>query len=307
MLMVVVLLAILLLAPVGAPAEAFPDPPLCPPQGGDEGGPMPAPQAHSLPAPQAHFLPAASAWMGFRHFLPGPGSEMHSHGLDLGADFVLYKRDTFSIEGTARQSLLTRLHPDGQWLFWPAAIYTDLGLRLRAEIRPITLAFWYRHDCKHDIETNYGRDAVHDCVGASASLGQLAWRWGESRIGAELSARAGCEIFFPPIFQAVDAEPDRFKAFALLDWEPLVVPGMPSVFLQGGATLLYRITDTRVTVTEPWALDWSVLAGFRTARQTELGTGRLGLYVKVERVNDDWMSLAPRPLLLASAGILLQR
>lgn len=296
MLMVAALLAILLLAPVAVPAEAFADPPLSPTQ---PSGGIPA-------APQTHFLPDASAWMGFRHFLPGPGGEMHSHGVDLGADFVLYGHGSFSIDGTARQSLLTRLHPDGQWLFWPAAIYTDLGLRLRAEIRPIWLAFWYRHDCKHDIETNYGRDAVHDCVGASASLQRFSWQWGGSRVGAEMAARAGCEVFFPPVFQSVDAEPDRFKAFALLDWEPLVAPGVPSVFVQARATFLFRTTGTRVTVTEPRALDWDASTGVRTPRRGGSDAGRLGLYVKIERVSDDWMSLAPRPLVLVSAGALLQ-
>ncbi len=231
---------------------------------------------------------------------------MHSHNLDLGADFVFYRSGRFSIGGTARQSLLTRLHPDGQWMFWPAAISTDLGLRLLAEIQPVTLALWYRHDCKHDIETFYGRDAVHDGVGASASLRRISWRWGGSRVGADLGAQGGCEVFFPPIFQSVDAEPDRFKLFAALDWEPLVAPGVPSVFLQANATLLYRATDTRVTVVEPWTLDWSASAGIRAPRRTETGVGRLGLYVKVERVSDDWMSLVPQQLLLVSGGILLQ-
>ena len=284
------ILIIVLFAPVGAPAEAFPNPPLSLPQAGDARG----------------FMPSASAWMGFRHFVPAPGGEMHSHDLDLGVDFVLYRDGTFCIGGNARQSLLTRLHPDGQWLFWPATIYTDLGLRLLAEIRPVELALWYRHDCKHDIETYYGRDAVHDGVGASASLRRVSWLWGGSRISSDLGAQAGCEIFFPPIFQSVDAEPDRFKAFAMLDWEPLVVPGVPAIFFQASASLILRTADTRVTVTEPWTLDWSASAGLRTPRRAESGPGRLGLYLKVERVSDDWMDLVPQPLLLVSGGILLQ-
>jgi hypothetical protein len=288
---IIAILTLALFAPVGAPAEVFPNPPLSPPQASDARG----------------FMPSALAWMGFRHFVPVPGGEMHSHNLDLGVDFVFYRDGSFSIEGNARQSLLTRLHPDGQWLFWPAAIYTDLGLRLLAEIRPVELALWYRHDCKHDIETYYGRDAVHDGIGASASLPRGSWRWGGSRISSDLGAQAGCEVFFPPIFQSVDAEPDRFKAFAMADWEPLVVPGMPSVFLQASSSLNMRTTDTRVTVTEPWTLDWSLAAGLRTPRRAGAGTGRLGLYMKVERVSDDWMSLEPLPLVLVSGGILLQR
>lgn len=289
--MVLAILTLVVFAPVAGTAQAFPNPPLSPPQASDAMG----------------FMPSASAWMGFRHFVPAPGGEMHSHGFDLGADFRLYKYGSFSIEGTARQSLLTRLHPDGQWLFWPAAIYTGLGLRLLAEILPVELALWYRHDCKHDIETYYGRDAVHDGVGASASLRRVSWLWGESRIGADLGAQGGCEVFFPPIFQSVDAEPDRFKAFAMLDWEPVVLDGMPSVFLQAGASLILRTDDTRVVVTEPWTLDWSASAGLRTPRRAESGPGRLSLYAKVERVSDDWMSLTPQPLLLISGGILLQR
>jgi hypothetical protein len=287
---IIAILTLALFAPVAGMAEAFPNPPLSPIQASEASG----------------FMPSASAWMGFRHFVPGPGGEMHSHNLDLGVDFVFYRYGSISIGGTARQSLLTRLHPDGQWMFWPAAIYTDLGLRLLAEIEPATLALWYRHDCKHDIETNYGRDAVHDGVGASASLRRVSWLWGGSRIGADLAAVAGCEFFFPPMFQAVDAEPDRFKAFASLDLEPLVAPGMPSPFLQADATLLYRTADTRVTVTEHWTLDWSASTGLRTPRRAGAGAGRLGLYVKLEKVTDDWMSLAPRPLLLVSGGILLQ-
>jgi hypothetical protein len=192
-------------------------------------------------------------------------------------------------------------------MFWPAAIYTDLELTLRAKASVVDIALWYRHDCKHDIETFYGRDAVHDGIGASASLPRGSWRWGGSRISSDLSAQGGCEVFFPPIFQSVDAEPDRFKLFAVLDWEPLVAPGVPPVFLQANAALLYRTTDTRVTVTEPWNLDWSLAAGLRTPRRAGAGTGRLGLYMKVERVSDDWMSIEPLPLVLVSGGILLQR
>jgi hypothetical protein len=284
------ILTLVLFAPVAATAEAFPNPPLFPSQASDARG----------------FMPSTSAWMGFRHFVPAPGGEMHSHDLDLGVDFLLHRYGSFSIEGHARQSLLTRLHPDGQWLFWPAAIYTDLGLRLLAEVQPVELALWYRHDCKHDIESYGGRDAVHDGIGASGSLRRISWLWGGSRTQADLGAQAGCEIFFPPIFQSVDAEPDRLKLFAMLDWEPLVVPGMPSVFLQASSSLILRTAETRVTVTEPWSLDWSASAGFRTPRRAGTSAGRLSIYAKIERVSDDWMGLVPQPLLLISGGILLQ-
>jgi hypothetical protein len=147
---------------------------------------------------------------------------------------------------------------------------------------------------------------VRDGVGASASVPHSSWRWGESRIGAELGAQGGCEVSFPPVFQSVDAEPDRFKLFAMLDWEPIVVTGTPSPFLQVNASLIMRTLDTRVTVTEPWTLNWSVSAGLRTPRRTESGAGRLGLYAKIERVSDDWMGLVPQPLLLVSGGVLLQ-
>jgi hypothetical protein len=287
---ILAVLTLVLFAPVAAMAEAFPNPPLSPTQASDARG----------------FMPSASTWMGFRHFVPAPGGEMHSHDFDLGVEFALYRFGGLSIGGNARQSLLTQLHPDGQWLFWPAAIYTDLGLRLLAEIQPVELALWYRHDCKHDIEAYYGRDAVHDGVGASASLRRISWLWGGSRMRADLGAQAGCEIFFPPIFQSVDAEPDRLRLFAMLDLEPLVVPGVPSVFLQASASLILRTADTRVSVTQPWSLDWSASAGLRTPRRVESGAGRLALYAKIERVSDDWMGLVPQPLLLISGGILLQ-
>ena len=110
----------------------------------------------------------------------------------------------------------------------------------------------------------------------------------------------------PAIFQSVDAEPDRFKAFAMLDWEPLVVPGVPAIFFQASASLILRTAAARVSVTEPWSLDWSASTGLRTPRRAEAGAGRLGLYAKIERVSDDGMGLVPQPLLLVSGGMLLQ-
>ena len=56
------------------------------------------------------------------------------------------------------------------------AVVTDLQLRLRLRGLPLRPAVWYRHDCKHDMERESRRQAIHDVLGAS-SRGRRTSTW----------------------------------------------------------------------------------------------------------------------------------
>jgi len=249
-------------------------------------------------------LPEVSPWAEFRHFPAESGGTFHSHVLDFGSAITLYAAGPFALDGMVRQVLLTRLHPDGEWLFWLAALYTDLRLGVRWNAAPWDFSLAYRHDCKHDIETYYGRDAAHDAVALTAGLRSLRWSWPVPGAEARLAAEAEAALAIPLLFQYNPPEPDRFSLSARLDWEPWRVPGWPVPFLSGGAALILRSQETRVTVTETTALDWHLRAGLRLEGEGSR-SGTLTAYGQLQSLSDDWMSLEPKAALLLSYGLLI--
>jgi hypothetical protein len=249
-------------------------------------------------------LPQVSPWMEFRHFPAESGGTFHSHVLDFGSTITIYALGPFSLDGMVRQILLTRLHPESEWLFWLAALYTDLRLAIHAAAGPLDFALAYRHDCKHDIELFLGRDAAHDTIALTIGVPRLQWTWLAADMESRLTAVADAAWNIPLVYQYVAPEPDRFTLSADLDWEPLRVPGWPVAFVAGGLAVIGRGRDTRVTVLSILALDWHVRAGVRLAGK-EAGAGTLAAYGQLQSLSDDWMSLEPVPATMFSFGLLI--
>lgn len=249
------------------------------------------------------FLPEIRPWTEFRHFPAAWGGAFHSHILDFGSAIRLFSAGPFSADGMVRQILLTRLHPDGEWLFWPAALYTDLRLGIGWGAAPWSFALGYRHDCKHDIETYYGRDAAHDAIAWTVALPRLRWAWAAMGPESRLAVEAEAALNIPLLFQYNPPEPDLFTLSAGIDWEPLRISGWPAPFLSGGLAWILRSGDTRVAIRESMALDWHVRLGLRLAGEGPR-SGILAAYGQLESLSDDRMSLEPGPAVLLSCGLL---
>lgn len=255
------------------------------------------------PSGRQGLLPDVRPWAGFRHFPAGAGDSFHNHVLDFGSDIALFAAGPFSVQGTVRQILLTRPHPDGEWLFWLASLYTDLRLGGRWDAGPWAFGLAYRHDCKHDIETYYGRDAAHDGIALSAAF-RFAWTWPGTGLESRGAASAEAVWNVPVLYQFNPAEPDRFTLSGQVDWEPVRAAGWPAPFLSAGAALIGRGTDTRVKVMETASLDWNARAGLRMAGAAAR-SGTLSLYGQLESLSDDWMGLEPSGSVLFSLAVLL--
>lgn len=241
-----------------------------------------------------------SAWLSVRHASPQTGGAFHSYYFDLGASFILAAFGPLFVEGEARQILLQRLHPESQWMFWPLSLYTKLQLAATFRSSPVSVTVSYRHDCKHDIEGFLGRLAVHDVFAISLAGGapEVPFPGG---FASSWSAAASAAVFVPPMFQGHEWQPDRVHVGLDVGVEPLIVRGRFSLFLNAGLLAIVRSTNTSVAIRDPFVMDWHIQAG---ARLRALPVS-YALYIQIERINDDWVTVTPEPLTPVSVGIMI--
>lgn len=254
-------------------------------------------------------LPLARAWVGGRHVLNQDDSPWYGHDLESGVDLVLVSGEFWALRFGVTEDFQFRVNPAGDWLLWARSLLSDLWLmsdwRLGCLLpgQPLVLSLGLRHDCKHDIETNLGRTAVHDTLGLYLyqSLGQLEL---DRDLSAGLAAQLAGEAFLGQVFQSLSPEPYELKLSGSLQLVPLAwtIPGGAGtlrLFAEARLALLLAGSGTAVQLAPGWSADGRLAWG----AEFLAGQGRIRLWHEADWCNDWWIDNQPRPAFLSSVGL----
>ncbi|MCX7023142.1 MAG: hypothetical protein NT080_00800 [Spirochaetes bacterium] len=240
------------------------------------------------------FSSAIDGWQG----LDQAGAPLFAHGLETSAAFDFVSSPRVVVSGFSREIFGFKANPDGPFMFRSRDLVTALGLRAWFLAGPVVLGASYRHDCKHDIYEDFGRDLVHDAFGAAV---RQAKPFRFDAIGGRGSADAALEFEanVPPLFQQASFDVDRFRFSA----EALAVPVLFGTTLrlsaEGRISAIGRSGSAGVAVPDGISWDWRLAAGIEAVG--EAGTVRL--YASIERITDTWRNAAPEPVLVPAAGL----
>ncbi|MBN1699103.1 MAG: hypothetical protein JW881_16405 [Spirochaetales bacterium] len=241
------------------------------------------------------------SWFDIRQHAPSGRDLAPAWIMDTGSIFTFYSWKDMATEGMVRHIFLNRLDPDSYWIVWPLAIYTDLRLSFVYRIRELICRISFHHDCKHDIERNFGRDAIHEAVNLQFTHPPVTLDWPDNTTSSLLHGEINSRIHFSPLFQNRDIrEPDIFCITLRGETDPVVIDEVFAVFLQVELDLLFRDPKSDVRVASGFAVDWSIRAGVRLFGR-EKG---LSLYTNLESLSDDWLTNEPEEAVLFSFGLL---
>ncbi|MFP4373318.1 MAG: hypothetical protein ACLFPO_03230 [Spirochaetaceae bacterium] len=143
-------------------------------------------------------FPATNSWLGVKRYTYDTGAPLFSYDLDLGAHMLMYGNRHVGVSALGRILFQSQTAPDRPLYLDPSAVVTDLQLRARLRSLPLQPAIWYRHDCKHDMERESRRQAIHDVLGAGFTR-RFALSEEAPLLDVVTDLRA--EVFVPPIFQ----------------------------------------------------------------------------------------------------------
>ena len=270
------LLQALLLAGLFLPAAPVAAEVLAPP-------PVPLyPWAEEAPAdigdPTGAF-PATYSWLGVKRYTYDTGAPLFSYDLDLGAHIMLYGSPHVGVSALGRILFQSQTAPGRPLYLDPSAVVTDLQLRLRLRRLPLRPAVWYRHDCKHDMERESRRQAIHDVLGAGFThrLGVLG-----GPPGLDLVTDVATEVFVPPIFQDERTSASIAAGYLSLRPEVELAAGGPTVFTEFRGALLVDDADSVHAVAGAVRVD----AAGRVGISWPEPTGGVTAYLELERLTD---------------------
>ncbi|MFO7781260.1 MAG: hypothetical protein R6W94_06480 [Spirochaetia bacterium] len=270
------LLQALLLAALFLPAA---------PAAGEVLAPPPAPLypwAEEAPAdigdPTGAF-PATYSWLGVKRYTYDTGAPLFSYDLDLGAHIMMYGNRHVGVSALGRILFQSQTAPGRPLYLDPSAVVTDLQLRLRLRRLPLRPAIWYRHDCKHDMERESRRQAIHDVLGAGFTH-RLAVLEGPP--GLDLVTDIATEVFVPPIFQDERTSAAIAAGYLSLRPEIELSPGGPTVFTEFRGALLVDDPDSVHAVAGALRVDASGRVGISWPEPT----GGVTAYLELERLTD---------------------
>lgn len=270
------LLRALLLAALLLPAAPVAGEVLAPP-------PVPLfPWAEAAPAdigdPEGAF-PATYSWLGVKRYTYDTGAPLFSYDLDLGAHIMMYGNRHVGVSALGRILFQSQTAPDRPLYLDPSAVVTDLQLRLRLRRLPLRPAVWYRHDCKHDMERESRRQAIHDVLGAGVTR-RFAVVDGPSRL--DLVTDIAAEVFVPPIFQDERTSAAIAAGYLSLRPEVELAAGGPTVFTEFRGALLADDPDSVHAVAGALRVD----AAGRVGISWPEPTGGVTAYLELERLTD---------------------
>jgi hypothetical protein len=251
-------------------------------------------------------FPVCYGWFDFRHHAPANHTPSNAEIapawiLDSGLIFTLYSWKYAAIEWSSRHIFLNRLDPEHYLLFWPLSIFSDLRLSVAFKIMEFTSRIFLQHDCKHDIETNFGRVVIHESFNLEVTRGPFILDWPQSPFSTLIKAGALLRFNFTPVFQNQDIrEPDIFCLTLKAEADPVMIESAYALFFQTECNLLFRDTKSDVTLASGFTIDWSVKAGIRLFKRNR----GLAVYTELESLSDDWITDAPESKLLFSYGFL---
>ncbi|MGM0675707.1 MAG: hypothetical protein ACQETQ_13520 [Spirochaetota bacterium] len=226
-------------------------------------------------------FPATYSWLGIKRYTYDTGAPLFSYDLDLGAHILFYGNEHLLVSGLGRMLFQSQTAPGRPLYLDPSAVVTDLQLRARFPALPLRPALWYRHDCKHDMERESRRQAIHDVIGAGAAhrFSPVA-----GKPGLELLVDVSAEAYVPPIFQDKRTSANRAAGYLLVRPELAIHPGGPIVFTEVRAGLIVDDPDSAHATAGLLRRDASGRIGISWPEPTGGMTG----YVEVERLTDPW-------------------
>ena len=234
--------------------------------------------AADLTDPEGAF-PATYSWLGVKRYTYDTGAPLFSYDLDLGAHMLLFGNRHVGVSALGRILFQSQTAPDRRLYLDPSAVVTDLQLRLRLRRLPLRPAVWYRHDCKHDMERESRRQAIHDVLGAGFTRRLNVF---EGPPDFDVVTDFAAEVFVPPIFQ--DERTSAAVAATYLSLRPEIelATGEPTVFTELRGALLVDDPDSVHAVAGALRID----AAGRVGISWPEPTGGVTAYLELERLTD---------------------
>ncbi|MFP4232055.1 MAG: hypothetical protein ACLFRR_09435, partial [Spirochaetaceae bacterium] len=244
-------------------------------------------------------FPAGFTWISAKRYTRQTGEPQFAYDLDIGSHVLFYGDRNLAVSGLGRMIFQSRMPPDRPFYLDPSAVVTDLQLRARFRSLPFEPAVWYRHDCKHDMERETRRQAIHDVLGAGmterlwliAAPGSLSDRADDDsssrhRRGRRLSLLidAAVEGYVPPLFQDERTAANRAAGYLLLRPELSPRGTEVTVFLETRGAVLVDDPDSPHATAGAVRLDGQARLGAVWPRP-ERG---LTVYLELERLTDSW-------------------
>ena len=277
--------------------------------------------------PGTGFFPSVAAWTYVNHYFPEYSDPYHNWKYEIGSFFTFYSMDfgksppspadgkntpmTLGIGGTGRAIIRTRLAEDkGQWFFWPYIIVNDLKLVSFLKADFATFSLYFRHDCKHDLDTSRVRLIIHDIFGAEIRTSTARLFWGNSpgrirakpiqdkRLSSGISGNLMAEYTVRPVFQEYPREIDDFTLAGSMELELLRIPDTVTIFAEGRIAGILRERSVS-TGERGWDTDWLLRLGVRLPTAIKGFT----IYLEREHLTDDWVSQRRQPVDLFSFGL----
>ncbi|NBF40428.1 MAG: hypothetical protein GVY14_08425 [Spirochaetes bacterium] len=224
-------------------------------------------------------FPATYSWLGVKRYTYDTGAPLFSYDLDLGAHIMIYGNRRVGLSALGRILFQSQTAPGRPLYLDPSAVVTDLQLRLRLRRLPLRPAIWYRHDCKHDMERESRRQAIHDVIGVGFTqrIDVL-----EGPPGLDLVTGVTAEVFVPPVFQDERTSAAIAAGYLSLRPEVELAAGGPTVFTELRGALLVDDPDSVHAVAGAVRVD----AAGRVGLSWPEPTGGITTYVELERLTD---------------------
>jgi len=237
------------------------------------------------------FMGGARGWIAYDHVWNQSQTPGLAHRLDTGTILTLYDSPSFALCATGREVFRFMQNPYGDWLLWARDLVSDLRLQLWAPLGPGNVDLGYRHDCKHDLETFYGRTAVHDAFvsGWSVPYRLCALPGNRQNNGWFGTVNVEGEVDLPHLFQSQSDEPDL--GMIGLDNELRLKIGQSVLepWLRTRVSMQFLDTNSSVKQAGGIAVDGRISLGFSVRGKA----GSLDVSLSAERLSDPWFNNEP--------------
>lgn len=246
-------------------------------------------------------FPWISGWFLYNHTLNQNEAPDSGHCYEQGAIFTFFSCGNISFSGLAREMFQFKSSPLGDFYLWARDLVTDLRLYLWYDLDPIKLGAGYRHDCKHDVETEI-RTVIHDAFFIQILIPPLSLPVAEAYLHPSAGFNIEAEYNVTPIFQTAESEPDRGRISVECELIPVsLFSDSLYLFADGRCSWIYRENGGEIPIDSEWNIDGL----FRTGIDYRAGKGDIRLSYCYERITDDWASLTPLPENISSIEFLV--
>jgi hypothetical protein len=246
-------------------------------------------------------FPHVAGWLALDHTLNQDEFPDSGHCYELGTVFTFFSCKNISVSGIAREMFQFRASPLGDFYLWARDLVTDLRLGVWYDADMVKIGAGYRHDCKHDIETQV-RTVIHDALFTQILVPSTPLPVAQDILHPQAALTLEAEININPVFQAAEAEPDKGRITVECELVPVsLFSGTLSVFADGRCSWIYRDEGGRIPVATAWNSDGI----FRTGIACHTGKGDIRLFWYYERTTDNWASLTPVPETISAVAFSL--